>query len=108
VAGDPEKPLRHVSKSARNSLDALKDRGIEVCSETVRRTLKRLRYWMQGNRKVKSSGADHVDRDAQFQLIRRQTKKAVKGKNPVISVDTTKKEVLGTYKTGGGGGAQAG
>ena len=47
---------------------------------------------MQGNRKVKSVKADHPDRDAQFQHIEKQTKKAVKGKNPVISVDTKKKE----------------
>jgi hypothetical protein len=56
---------------------------------------------MQGNRKVKSRGAEHPDRDAQFQHITRQTEKAIKGKNPVISVDTKRKEVLGCYKNGG-------
>ena len=100
VIGDPESPLRHVSKSARNVSDALKDRGIRACPETVRRTLRRLGYRMQGNRKVKSSGAEHPDRDAQFQHIKRLTKRAITGKNPVISVDTKKKEVLG-YKNGG-------
>ncbi|MDR0584819.1 MAG: ISAzo13 family transposase, partial [Treponema sp.] len=106
VIGDPERPLRHVSKSARNVSEALKGRGIEACPETVRTTLRRLGYRMQGNRKVSnrrfaSSGADHPDRDAQFLYIAKQTKKAVKGKNPVISVDTKKKEVLGGYKNGG-------
>jgi hypothetical protein len=101
VIGDPEKPLRHVSKSARKLSDALKVKGIEVSPETVRRTLKRLGYKMQGNRKVKSSGAGHPDRDAQFQHIKRLTKRALKSKNPVLSIDTKKKEVLGTYKNGG-------
>jgi hypothetical protein len=100
VIGGPEKNLRYVSKNARNGSDTLKDRGIKVSSETVRTTLRRLGYRMQGNRKVKSSGADHPDRAAQFLYIERQTKKAIKGKNPVISVDTKKKEVLGALKMG--------
>jgi hypothetical protein len=101
VIGDPEKTLRHVSKSASNLSDALKVQGIQASPETVRRTLKGLGYRMQGNRKVNSSGADHPDRDAQFQHIKRLTKRALKSKNPVISVDTKKKEVLGAYKNGG-------
>jgi hypothetical protein len=101
VIGDPEKTLRHVSKSTDNLSGALKTLGIQASPETVRRTLKRLGYKMQGNRKVKSSGAGHPDRDAQFQHIKRLTKKAIKSENPVISVDTKKKEVLGAYKNGG-------
>jgi hypothetical protein len=101
VIGDPEKTLRHVSKSACNLSGALKAQGIEASPETVRRTLKGLGYTMQGNRKVKGSGADHPDRDAQFQHIKRLTEKAIKSKNPVISIDTKKKEVLGSYKNGG-------
>jgi predicted transcriptional regulator len=64
VIGDAEKALRHVSKSVRNLSDVLKAQCIEASSETVRTTLKRLGYKMQGNRKVKSGGADHPDRDA--------------------------------------------
>ncbi|MHB9293664.1 putative ISAzo13 family transposase ISAzo13 [Hollandina sp. SP2] len=101
VIGDPEKMLRHVSKSAAHLSDALKGKGIQASPETVRRMLKGLGYRMQGNRKVKSSGAGHPDRDAQFQHIKRLKDKAVKSKNPVISVDTKKKEVLGAYKNGG-------
>jgi hypothetical protein len=101
VIGDPEKTLCHVSKSTENLSDALKTEGIEASPETVRRTLKRLGYKMQGNRKVKSSGADHPDRDAQFQHIKRLTKRALKSENPVLSIDTKKKEVLGAYKNGG-------
>jgi hypothetical protein len=101
VIGDPEKTLRHVSKSADNLSDALKAQGIKASPETVRTTLKRLGYRMQGKGKVNSGGADHPDRDAQFQHITRLTKKAFRSKNPVISVDTKKKEVLGAYKNGG-------
>jgi hypothetical protein len=91
VIGDPEKTLRHVSKSAGNLSDALKALGIQAGPETIRRTLKRLGYRMQGNRKVKSNGADYPDRDAQFHHITRITNQAIKSKNPVISVDTKKK-----------------
>jgi hypothetical protein len=101
VIGGPEKTLCHVSKSARNLSDALKANGIEASPETLRRTLKRLGCRMQGNRKVNSGGADHPDRDEQFQHITRLTKKALKNKNPVISGDTKKKEVLGVDKNGG-------
>jgi hypothetical protein len=87
VTGDCEKPLRHVSKSADNLSQALRAQGIQASPETVRRTLKRLGYRMQGNRKVRSGGADHPDRDAQFQHITRTMEKAIKSKNPVISVD---------------------
>jgi hypothetical protein len=101
VIGDPEKTLRHVSKSACNLSQTLKAKGIEVSPETVRRTLKRLGYRMQGNRRVNSSGADHPDRDAPFQHLKRVREQALKSKNPVISVDTKKKEVLGACKNGG-------
>jgi hypothetical protein len=101
VTGNPEKTLCHVSKSAGNLSEALKAKGIEVSPETVRRTLKRLGYRMQGNRKVNSGGADHPDRDAQFRHITRLTNKAIKNENPVISVDAKKKEALGAYKNGG-------
>jgi hypothetical protein len=101
VIGDPEKTLRHVSKSACNLSGALKAQGIEASPETVRTTLKWLGYKMQSNRKVKSSGVGHPDRDTQFRHIKRLTKKAIKSKNPVISVGAKKKEGLGTYKNGG-------
>jgi hypothetical protein len=101
VIGNPEKTLRHVSKSAGKLSDALKAQGIQTSSETVRRTLKRLGYKMQGNRKPNSGGEDHPDRDAQFQHIKWLTKKAIKSKNPAISVDAKKKEAVGAYKNGG-------
>jgi hypothetical protein len=76
VIGDTEKPLRHVSKSADNFSQALEARGIQASPERVRRTLKGPGYRKQGNRKDKSGGADHPDRDAQFQHIRRATERA--------------------------------
>jgi hypothetical protein len=101
VIGDPEKPLCHVCKSARNISEALKGRGVQASPETARITLKRLGRRMQGNRKINSNGADHPDRDAQLQHITRSTKRATQSKNPVVSVDTKKQEVLGAYKNGG-------
>ncbi|MDR1220253.1 MAG: hypothetical protein LBK73_11695 [Treponema sp.] len=64
--------------------DAVKAKCVEASSEIVKATLKRLGYKMQGDRKVKSNG---TDRDAQFQRIKRLTKKAVKSENPALSVD---------------------
>jgi hypothetical protein len=72
VIGDPEKVPRHVSKSARNVSDALKDKGIQASPETVRTTLRRLGYRTRGSRKIKSDRADHPDRDAQFPRIKRR------------------------------------
>jgi hypothetical protein len=101
VTGDPERTLRHASKSARKRSGALKAQGIEASPETVRTTLKRLGYKMQGSRKAKSSGVGHPGRDAQFQHIKRLTKRALKSKNLVLSIDTKKKEVRGPCKNGG-------
>jgi hypothetical protein len=106
VIGDPEEILRHVRKSTGKLSDTLKAEGIAASPETVRTTRKRLGYKMRDNRKVNSSGTDHPDREAQFQHIKRLTKKAVKNKNQVISVDTKKKEAPGAYKNGEKSGAR--
>jgi hypothetical protein len=71
VIGDPEKALRHVSKSAGNLSEALKANGIEADPETVRRTLKRLDTKCRGTGRSKAPGAEHPERDAQFQHIKR-------------------------------------
>jgi hypothetical protein len=57
-------------------------------------------YSLQGNRKA-DEGSSHPDRDAQFQYINEQVRKALAGKRPVISVDTKKKEILGNYQNKG-------
>jgi hypothetical protein len=78
-----------------------KDKGIQAGPETVRTALRRPGYRTRGSRRIKSSGAGHPDRDARFPRIKRQTGKAVKDKNQVISADTKKKEVPGGCKNGG-------
>jgi hypothetical protein len=99
--GDPERKLRWVSKSTRKLSRALKDKGIEVSARSVLTALRKLGYRLQGNRKIKNGEKPHPDRNAQFEYIARETKRALKAGNPVISVDTKKKEALGTYKNSG-------
>lgn len=98
--GDPESPLRWTSKSVAKLTGALREAGHDVADSTVRLQVKALGYSMQANRKTRE-GADHPDRDAQFELIAAQTAAALAAQQPVISVDTKKKELIGNYKTAG-------
>lgn len=98
--GDPEKPLRWTCKSVRNIADSLKEEGFSVSHQTVASILKGLEYSLQGNRKTKE-GKDHPDRDAQFHYINKISKKFLRKKQPIISVDTKKKELIGNYKNNG-------
>jgi len=98
--GDPESPLRWTSKSAAKLTGALREAGHDVAESTVRLQVKALGYSMQANRKTRE-GADHPDRDAQFEHIAAQTASALAALEPVISVDTKKKELIGNYKNGG-------
>ena len=98
--GDPESPLRWTCKSLRRLAEELVAEGYTVSYRTVGRLLKDLKYSLQGNRKT-LEGAQHPDRNAQFEYINRQTKKRLAADNPVISVDTKKKEIVGDYKNGG-------
>lgn len=98
--GDPVSPLRWTCKSLRRLADELVAMGHAVSYRTVGRLLKDLRYSLQANRKT-NEGAQHPDRNAQFEYINTQTKKRIKAGNPAISVDTKKKELVGNYKNGG-------
>jgi len=98
--GDPESPLRWTSKSAAKLTGALRAAGHDVAESTVRLQVKALGYSMQANRKTRE-GSDHPDRDAQFEHIAAQTASALAALEPVISVDTKKKELIGNYKNGG-------
>ena len=100
VRGDPETPLRWTCKSVRNISDLLKKDGYEVSRQGVARILHELEFSLQGNRKTKE-GKDHPDRDSQFRFISRSAKVFIKGHQPVISVDTKKKELVGNYKNQG-------
>lgn len=98
--GDPESPLRWICKSTRTLAEQLSRRGHPVSHAKVGQLLREQNYSMQGNRKTEE-GEDHPDRDAQFRHINREVKRALAAANPVISVDTKKKELLGNYSNNG-------
>jgi len=98
--GDPESPLRWTSKSTRVLARQLTKQGHPVSDRTVGRLLRQAGYSLQGNRKTKE-GDSHVDRNAQFEHINNQAKTFMRRGQPVISVDTKKKELVGEFKNGG-------
>jgi len=98
--GCPERPLLWVSKSLEKLAVALRAKGHQVSANTVRRLLRRLGFSRQGNRKA-NEGRGHPDRDAQFEHINAQVLAFQATNDPVISVDTKKKELIGNYKNGG-------
>ena len=98
--GDPMSPLLWTCKSTRNLAEALAGQGHTVSHQTVGRLLAELGYSLQANRKTEE-GTDHPDRDAQFAHINRQVRAFQRRGQPVVSVDTKKKELVGNYKNGG-------
>ena len=98
--GDPEQPLRWTAKSVRKLADALRGLGHRVSHETVARLLRGLGYSLQANAKVRE-GRQHPDRDRQFRHINDTVKTAIDRGQPVISVHTKKKELVGDFKNGG-------
>lgn len=100
VSGDPQSPLRWTSKSIRKLAAELQVMGHEVSHRLVADLLHEAGYSLQGNRKAKE-GRSHVDRNEQFQHIGRRVKGHQRRCQPVISVDTKKKELVGDFKNGG-------
>lgn len=100
IRGDPESPLRWVSRSQRNIAEALRKQGFEVSQKLVGLLLRDLGYSCQANRKTRE-GASHPDRNAQFEYINKTVKAAILAGEPAISVDTKKKELVGDFKNGG-------
>jgi len=98
--GDPESPLRWTSKSAAKLAEALRELGHDVVDRTVLRLLKADGYSMQANKKTRE-GAQHPDRDAQFAHINQTVADAIAARQPVISVDTKKRELVGDFKAVG-------
>jgi len=98
--GDPESPLRWICKSTRTIADALARRKHPVSHTKLAQILHHQGYSLQGNRKTEE-GDDHPDRDAQFRHINRAVKRALRAGEPVISVDTKKKELIGNYQNQG-------
>src|ERR1700687_1992407 len=98
--GDPMSPLRWTSKSLRTLTAALRENGHQVSEFVVRRLLRELGYSLQANAKT-AEGGRHPDRDAQFGYLNDQAQEFMAAGDAVISVDTKKKELVGTYKNGG-------
>lgn len=98
--GDPESPLRWTSKSQDRLAEELTARGFAVSAVTVGKLLLELDYRLKANRKTRE-GKQHPDRDAQFQYIAQKSREFLDAGDPVISVDTKKKEKIGNYKNGG-------
>jgi hypothetical protein len=98
--GDPESPLRWTTKSLRHLAEELTRRGHPVSAPTVGRLLRAAGFSLQANAKT-LEGAQHPDRDAQFRYINEQVKDHQAGGEPVISVDTKKREQLGRLPMAG-------
>jgi hypothetical protein len=98
--GDPMSPLRWTCKSTYQLAMELTRQGHPVSPRTVGRLLKADGYSLQSNRKTKEGG-DHPDRNAQFEHINATVTKFQQRGQPVISVDTKKKELVGEFKNGG-------
>ena len=89
--GDPERPLRWVSKSYRHLAGGLRELGYSISYRSIGPLLASLGYSLQGNAKTRE-GSAHPDRDGQFEAIARQVSAFLATGEPVISVDTKKKE----------------
>lgn len=98
--GDPTSPLRWTCKSRAKLAAALSKRGWTVSSTTVGRLLHELGYSLQSVRKSRE-GASHPDRNAQFEYINATAESFLRRQQPVISVDTKKKELVGEFKNAG-------
>jgi hypothetical protein len=98
--GDPQSPLRWTCKSTRNLAEELQRQGHTVGYRTVAALLHDLDYSLQANRKTRE-GATHPDRDAQFEHINRQVRAFQQAGQPVVSVDTKKRELVGDFKNPG-------
>jgi Rhodopirellula transposase DDE domain len=100
TAGDPMSPLRWTSKATRTIAEELTQSGHPISSVTVGRCLEEMGYTLQANVKTRE-GPQHPNRDAQFRYLNRQVKAFRRVGDPVISVDTKKKELVGAFKNGG-------
>ncbi|MCZ7664005.1 MAG: ISAzo13 family transposase [Thermoleophilia bacterium] len=98
--GDPESPLRWTLKSVRRLADELTRMGHQTSHRMVAELLHDMGYSLQGNRKTRE-GSSHPDRDAQFRHLNEKVKEYQARNDPVISVDTKKKELVGDFKNGG-------
>jgi transposase len=101
VRGDPQSPLRWTTRSTRKLQAALEEAGYSASHRSIASLLHEMDYTLQGNRKSVEGQVARVDRDAQFRYINDQAAAALRARQPVISVDTKKKELVGNYKNAG-------
>ena len=98
--GDPESPLLWTARSQRNLVEALQEKGYRVSKHSLAKLLSELGYSLQGNKK-KLEGAQHPDRNGQFEHVNETVRRQLAAGDPAISVDAKKKELVGQYKNGG-------
>ena len=98
--GDPESPLLWTAQSQRNLVAALEAKGYRISKHSLAKLLKELGYSLQGNKK-KQEGAQHPDRNAQFEHINEKVRQQLEAGDPAISVDAKKKELVGSFKNHG-------
>jgi hypothetical protein len=98
--GDPQSPLRWTCKSTRKLAEELRRRGHAVSHQTVAALLHELDYSLQANRKTRE-GSSHPDRDAQFQHINGRVRAFQRRGQPVVSVDSKKRELIGDFRNAG-------
>jgi len=101
AAGDPCSPLRWTCKSISALTSELINKGHKTSTRMVHELLVEMRYTMQANRKTKESGSQHPDRNNQFLFINEKVKRFQEADEPVISVDTKKKELVGEFSNKG-------
>ncbi len=101
TCGDPQSPLKWTKKSLHNLEDELKKEGYSISHMTVHRLLEEMEYSMKGNKKAIEGNSQNPDRNEQFLIINEKVKEFQDKEQPVVSVDTKKKELMGNYKNGG-------
>src|SRR5438876_2624629 len=98
--GDPMQPLLWMTRSLRNLANELANKGHQVCPTVIGGLLRGMGYSLQANSKTREGG-QHIDRDAQFHYINERAKAFLRSHQPIISVDTKKKELVGNFKNNG-------
>jgi len=99
--GSPEKTLLWTTKSLRNIEKALREKGFQISHDTISNVLRDMGYSLQQNQKMLQVGTPHPDRDSQFEYINKKCGDFILKGQPVISVDTKKKELIGNFKNNG-------
>jgi hypothetical protein len=99
--GDPMRLLLWTNKSLRNISKALAEKGYIANKDTVSQILKILGYGLRADKKTLTLKPAHADRDAQFEYINNETKKAMTAGNPILSIDAKKKENIGNFNNNG-------